>query len=86
MISNSQRPWVSVVIPVYNERGTIEEILVRVQAVEVEKEIVIVDDGSTDGTRALLDQISQSSQQNPRNIRSLPSSGRQLSAPITFAC
>ena len=77
MSSNSQRPWVSVVIPVYNERGTIEEILARVQAVEIEKEIIIIDDGSTDGTRALLEQLSQSSQQNPA-VFVLPSTGRQL--------
>ncbi len=64
MNSSSQRPWVSVVIPVYNERATIEEILFRVQAVEVEKEIVVVDDSSTDGTRALLEQIAQSVQQS----------------------
>ncbi len=44
----------SVVIPVFNERGTIEEILHRVQAVELDKEIIIVDDGSTDGTRDIL--------------------------------
>jgi glycosyltransferase involved in cell wall biosynthesis len=44
----------SVVIPVYNERETILEILARVQAVDIRKEIVIVDDFSTDGTRELL--------------------------------
>jgi glycosyltransferase involved in cell wall biosynthesis len=44
----------SVVIPVYNERETIEELLKRVQAVAIEKEIIVVDDGSTDGTRELL--------------------------------
>jgi len=42
------------VIPVYNERGTIEKLLARVQAVPLDKEIVVVDDGSTDGTRELL--------------------------------
>src|SRR5580765_7853571 len=47
-------PRLSVVIPVYNERATIEELLKRVQAVPFDKEIVIVDDGSTDGTRELL--------------------------------
>ncbi len=45
---------VSVIIPVYNERAYVEEILLRVQAAPLEKEILIVDDGSTDGTRALL--------------------------------
>ncbi len=44
----------SVVIPVYNEAGTIREIVRRVESVPIEKEIVLVDDGSTDGTRAIL--------------------------------
>jgi glycosyltransferase involved in cell wall biosynthesis len=50
----------SVVIPVYNEVGTIKEIVSRVQAVDREKEIVIVDDKSTDGTRELLEEITLS--------------------------
>jgi len=50
-------PKLSVVIPVYNERQTIEEVLRRVQAVAIEKEIIVVDDGSTDGTRELLEEI-----------------------------
>ncbi len=49
----------SVVMPVYNERGTIEEIIARVQAVEIEKEIIIVDDFSTDGTREKLEQMEE---------------------------
>jgi len=50
---------ISVVIPVYNEVQTIREIVARVQAVDLEKEIVIVDDYSTDGTREHLREISQ---------------------------
>lgn len=57
MTTEANRPYLSVVIPVYNELDTIEELLRRVQAVKIEKEIVIVDDGSTDGTRDLLAQI-----------------------------
>ena len=47
-------PLLSVVMPCYNERETIEEIVGRVLAVPVRTELIIVDDGSTDGTRDLL--------------------------------
>ena len=46
----------SVIIPVFNEVGTIEEIIERVKQAPFEKEIIVVDDGSTDGTRDLLKQ------------------------------
>ena len=48
----------SVIVPVYNEEGTIEEIISRVLSVDIvgfEKEIIIVDDGSNDGTRGKID-------------------------------
>src|SRR5438067_7662906 len=44
----------SVLIPVYNERATVLETLNRIRAVPVDKEILIVDDASTDGTRDIL--------------------------------
>lgn len=46
----------SIVIPVFNEKNTLEEILRRVQEVDLglEKEIIVVDDGSDDGTRQIL--------------------------------
>ncbi len=44
----------SVLIPVYNERNTLMELLARVREVEINKEILLVDDGSTDGTRDLM--------------------------------
>ncbi|QEG33224.1 glycosyltransferase family 2 protein [Bythopirellula goksoeyrii] len=50
---------VSVVIPVYNERDTIVEIVRRVQAAEMHTEIIIVDDYSLDGTRRMLLQLAQ---------------------------
>jgi glycosyltransferase involved in cell wall biosynthesis len=51
------RRKLSVVIPVYNEAKTIQEILRRVAAVKIDKEIVVVDDCSVDGTRDVLRQL-----------------------------
>jgi glycosyltransferase involved in cell wall biosynthesis len=68
---------VSIVIPVYNERATIEEILWRVQGADLDKEIVIVDDASTDGTREFLQQVVRSQEQRPAKMV-LPHLDREL--------
>jgi len=50
---------VSVIIPVYNEEETIEEILRRVEMEEIATEILVIDDGSTDGTREKLASLNE---------------------------
>jgi glycosyltransferase involved in cell wall biosynthesis len=65
----------SIIIPVYNEVNTILEIVRRVQQEPHEKEIIIIDDGSTDGTVELLNIIEDL---NPK-VRSLPEAGLGVS-------
>ena len=52
-------PLLSVVMPCYNERDTIEEIIGRVLAVPVRTELIVVDDGSNDGTREILTRLAE---------------------------
>ena len=48
-------PRISFIVPVFNEARTIEEVLERVEALQVDAQIIVVDDGSWDGTPELLD-------------------------------
>src|SRR5215472_17491954 len=52
-------PLLSVVMPVYNERTTIDEIIRRVLAVRLRIQLIVVDDGSKDGTGEVLDRLQQ---------------------------
>jgi glycosyltransferase involved in cell wall biosynthesis len=52
-------PLLSVVMPVYNEKDTIETIIPRVLAVPIRTELIVVDDGSKDGTRDLLTELNK---------------------------
>jgi dolichol-phosphate mannosyltransferase len=49
---------VSFIVPVFNEAATIEEVLRRVDALPLEKQVVVVDDGSNDGTADILERWS----------------------------
>jgi glycosyltransferase involved in cell wall biosynthesis len=64
-------PKLSVVIPVYNEKTTIEEILRRVLDTSERKEVIVVDDCSTDGTREILE-----------NMAALQASGETTAYPL----
>ncbi len=52
-------PLLSVVMPVYNEKATVEEIVDRVLSVPLRIELIAVDDASTDGSRELLQELSK---------------------------
>jgi glycosyltransferase involved in cell wall biosynthesis len=53
----------SVLIPIYNEERTLEEVVRRVRAIQLSKEIILVDDGSKDRSREILSQLQQESEQ-----------------------
>jgi glycosyltransferase involved in cell wall biosynthesis len=55
----------SVLIPVYNEERTLEEVVRRVRSIDLPKEIILVDDGSKDRSRELLTQLQQQSERAP---------------------
>jgi glycosyltransferase involved in cell wall biosynthesis len=59
----------SVLIPVYNEERTLEEVVRRVSAVQIPKEIILVDDGSSDQSRQILKRLQedQARAQDPLN-------------------
>jgi glycosyltransferase involved in cell wall biosynthesis len=54
-----QDPLLTVVMPVYNEKATVEEIIDRVLAVPLRTELIAVDDASTDGSREVLETLSR---------------------------
>jgi len=52
-----EREYLSIVMPVYNEKNTILKIIDRVLKLDILKELIIVDDGSMDGTKELLEDV-----------------------------
>ncbi|HKR65738.1 MAG TPA: glycosyltransferase [Thermoanaerobaculia bacterium] len=53
-MSDTRVPLLSVIVPCYNERATVAELLSRVREVPIDKEIIVVDDQSTDGSRDVV--------------------------------
>jgi len=74
----------SIVIPVYNEHAFIEEVLARVQAAPFQKEILVIDDGSTDGTRALLQTLEQAQAAGQQEVSIQNGEGRLALRGIRF--
>jgi glycosyltransferase involved in cell wall biosynthesis len=64
--TRGQHLTLSVIMPCYNEVHSIEEVLGRVEAVGLANEIIVVDDGSTDGTRDVLARIEAENRPNVR--------------------
>ena len=60
-------PRLSVLVPVYNEVATVRVLLERVRAVRFPKEIIVVDDCSKDGTRAVLEEFQRATPDTPDN-------------------
>jgi glycosyltransferase involved in cell wall biosynthesis len=54
-----QKPFLSIIIPAYNEVNFIRDVIRRVQETPYEKEIIIIDDGSVDGTRDILNNLKE---------------------------
>lgn len=66
------RPLLSVLMPVYNEERTLRQVVEAVRAVDIDKEIILVDDGSRDGSGALIDALADGERvrvyHHPRNM------------------
>ncbi len=80
-----RRLTLSVIIPCYNEVQTIEEVLNRVEAVGLADEIVIVDDGSTDGTREVLQRIEAEQRPNVRILYHQRNQGKGAAVVTGFS-
>lgn len=80
-----RRLTLSVIIPCYNEVQTIEEVLNRVEAVGLADEIIIVDDGSTDGTREILQRIENENRPSLRILYHQTNQGKGAAVVTGFS-
>lgn len=78
-------PLLTVIVPVYNEVNTLETILDRVCDSPVDKQIIVVDDGSTDGTAELLRQLAECSPLEAHFHGTNRGKGRAIRTALEFA-
>jgi len=78
-------PQLSIIVPCYNEQATITELIQRVQASAPEAEIIVVDDGSTDGSRELLGQWTPASHPKVRVLRHAKNQGKGAALHTGFS-
>jgi glycosyltransferase involved in cell wall biosynthesis len=81
--SPREQPKISLVVPVYNERATVAEVIRRIREIPLPKEIIVVDDGSTDGTDAALATIDPG--QDLRVLRHPRNRGKGAALRTAFA-
>ncbi|MDX1935098.1 MAG: TIGR04283 family arsenosugar biosynthesis glycosyltransferase [Capsulimonadales bacterium] len=75
-----ETPWLSIIVPTLNEEKALPETLARIARCAPSAEIVLVDGGSTDGTRAVYERFVARSAQPVRWIDSARGRGRQMNA------
>jgi len=84
MGAGAKGPLLSVVVPCYNERSTVVELLRRVLAVPIDKEIIVIDDCSTDGSFDLVRQFAET-EPSIRHIRQDQNGGKGAALRRGFA-
>jgi glycosyltransferase involved in cell wall biosynthesis len=80
-----QKLKLTVIIPCYNEREFLEQVIERVRAVDLSDEILIVDDGSTDGTRDILRRLEAEAHDDLRVIYHERNKGKGAALVTGFA-
>ena len=75
-------PVLSVVMPVFNERHTVHEIIGRVLAVPLRIELVVVDDGSSDGTSEILVELQK--QHGFKLVVQTENQGKGAALPVSY--
>jgi glycosyltransferase involved in cell wall biosynthesis len=75
--NNNQKPLISIIIPVFNESKTIAKAVQRIHDLPISKEIIVVDDCSTDGSREIIDELKKKI--NFKLITNTPNKGKGAS-------